>query len=408
MNKKFYLGLSAIAVAGSFVACGDGDVFTKSAEDEAAQFMYIDDGENAASQLHSLMENSMKDCAGDPACSAKTGLVPGGSTTPTSSASTNPGGPTPVPGTQSSSSFVPTLTSSSSLGPVLNPVLSSSDEEEVNVPTGEFKLGTCAPAKTTINKGESTTWSFTLNTGNTGGVTGMDILDATFTWDFGAMGGAATSPATKTSSAVTYLNSGVATTKLTASFKGGLVAETITCAPLQVNGDPITGCKCEPAKDATDFLSDPDVTWSVTGCTTASMPLTYSWDGAAGEATFTKTFTAATPAYAPKLKVGNSDNTVIDVTCGSVKVTEGAEYTITDNQSKVEFPAAGKYNVVIGYACQNKTFYCNGNGGPVGGSVNGVAMTSSWYTTAGLTAADCSGSATVVVEVDGPASCGAQ
>lgn len=404
MNKKFLIGLSAAAVATTFMACGDGDVFELTNADMAIQFTYVEDD----SALVSLRDNAMKDCSGDPACAQKMGssaLNPSNPSKPTSSASEDIPTPGPV-NPLSSSSFMPTLISSSSI--VFNPTSSEEPGEEPNIPTGEFKLGTCAPAKATINKGESTTWSFTLNTGNTGGVTGMDILDATFTWDFGAMGGAATSPATKTSSAVTYMNSGAATTTLKASFKGGLVSETITCAPLQVNGDPITGCKCEPAKDATDFLSEPDVTWTVTGCTTASMPLTYTWDGAAGETSFTKTFTAATPAYAPKLKVGNSDNTVIDVTCGSVKVTEGAEYTITDNQSKVEFPAAGKYNVVIGYACQNKTFYCNGNGGPVGGSVNGVAMTSSWYTTAGLTAADCSGSATVVVEVDGPASCGAQ
>ena len=93
-----------------------------------------------------------------------------------------------------------------------------------------------------------------------------------------------------------------------------------------------------------------------------------------------------------------------------MKVTEGAEYTIKDNTDagKISLPAAGTYNVVIAFACQNKTFFCNGVGAPVGGSVNGTPMAESWYTTASLSAADCSGSATVSVEVTGPATCGAQ
>lgn len=138
--------------------------------------------------------------------------------------------------------------------------------------------------------------------------------------------------------------------------------------------------------------------------------MTYNWNGTDGAETFTNSFTAATASYAPTLKVGNADNTVIDVPCSAVKVTEGAEYTIKNNTDagKISLPGEGTYNVVIAFACQNKTFFCNGVGGPVGGSVNDVPMKSDWYTTAALTDADCTGSASVSVTVTGPATCGAQ
>jgi hypothetical protein len=179
-----------------------------------------------------------------------------------------------------------------------------------------------------------------------------------------------------------------------------------------VNGDPITGCKCAPVgvTGSVNYLETPDVNWAVSGCTSASDITSYTWEGVEGADTFTKTFDAAVASYAPKLKVGNNDNTVVDVTCDAVKVTEGAEYTIksANDEGKITLTAAGTYNVVIGFACQNKTFFCNGVGGPVGGSVNDVPMKTDWYTTASLTAADCSGNATVSLTVTGPATCGAQ
>lgn len=159
MKRNFHLVFYAIVVAGFFVACSDGDVFTKSSEDEKEQF---------------------KDGVGDP------------------------------------------------------------------VPTGQFKLGTCYATVSnkkvsSIEKNSSVVWSFKLNAANKGGVTDVDVLEATFSWNFGPVGApsSATSSGRK-SSAITYAASGTATTSVTASFKGGLIAEIISCAPLQVNESSIT------------------------------------------------------------------------------------------------------------------------------------------------------------------------
>jgi hypothetical protein len=251
------------------------------------------------------------------------------------------------------------------------------------------------------------TWKFTRDPS----VSAQQLMNATFSWK---MDGA--NPATATASGanglsqtVTYATSGTKMASVVVNI--GASPYTVECTPLQVNGEKINGCKCSTEATSIDYtnLATPSASWAVTGCTTgAGLSLAYEWDGALGESTFTKTFTAAAASYAPTLRVANTDNTVIDVTCPAIKVTEGPEYTIKDNTTKVTFPEAGTYNVVIAYACQNKQFYCNGSSGPVGGSVNGVTMTSSWYTTVDLTAADCSGNATVVVEVDGAATCGAQ
>ena len=268
-------------------------------------------------------------------------------------------------------------------------------------------LGMCEPVTTPIDKGTgSTKWRFTPNLN--AGYSAVDFAKATYAWNFGASATPATDATQSTSVAVSYANSGVVTASVTVTIGGA--SETIQCSPLQVNGDPITGCKCTTEATSVDFTVNPDVTWSVTGCTSVSSPLTYNWNEADGGATFTNSFTAATASYAPTLKVGNADNTVIDVPCSAVKVTEGVEYVIKNNTDagKISLPGEGTYNVVIAFACMNRTFFCNGVSGPVGGSVNSTPMKKDWYTVVSLSPEDCSGSAVVSVTVDGPATCGAQ
>ncbi|MBR6832222.1 MAG: hypothetical protein IKM81_02350 [Fibrobacter sp.] len=280
---------------------------------------------------------------------------------------------------------------------------SSSSKVNPVVVTG---LGSCAPVNTSIEKGSSTKWKFSYNLD--AGFSAIDFAKATYVWNFGAGAIPATDDTPSTSALVTYANSGVVTASVTVTIGGA--SETIQCSPLQVNGDPITGCECTTRAASVDFTATPDVTWSVTGCTSASSPLTYNWNGTDGGATFTNSFTAATASYAPTLKVGNADNTVIDVPCSAVKVTEGVEYVIKSNTEagKISLPDEGTYNVVIAFACINRTFFCNGVSGPVGGSVNSTPMKKDWYTVVSLSPEDCSGSAVVSVTVDGPATCGAQ
>ncbi|WP_405338303.1 hypothetical protein [Fibrobacter sp.] len=306
---------------------------------------------------------------------------------------------------KSSSSGVDIASPSSSSVVYIDVDFSSSSKKDELVPiTG---LGMCAPVTTPIDKGSSAKWKFTPNMSS--GYTAIDIAKATYAWNFGAGATPATDATPSTSVAVSYANSGKASASLTVTMSDGST-ETIQCSPLQVNGDPITGCKCTTEATSVDYMTTPDVTWSVTGCTSASTPLTYNWNGTEGGVTFTNSFTAATASYAPTLKVGNADNTVIDVACPAVKVTEGVEYVIKNNTDagKISLPGEGTYNVVIAFACMNRTFFCNGVSGPVGGSVNSTPMKKDWYTVVSLSPEDCSGSAVVSVTVDGPATCGAQ
>ena len=120
-----------------------------------------------------------------------------------------------------------------------------------------------------------------------------------------------------------------------------------------------------------DFTAQPDVTWSVTGCTSASEITSYTWEGTPGEATFTKTFDTAQNGYAPTLKVGNADKTVVDVTCTTVKTTKGSEFTFEKQDTKIALPA-GESSVEFdlpatwhGSTEGNCTFRCDGANQPI-------------------------------------------
>lgn len=402
MNKKFLAGMSFLALAGSFVACGDGEIYTMTPYDDAVKGAYVD----VDIPDSSLMLTAIKDCQNDPVCRERMGAstpLPQSSSGIQSSGSVNPN---PNTGVSSSSIFVPQLQSSSSM-PILNPNPESSSDA-TPVPMGEYKLGTCAPASATIEKGGSVKWVFTANSGNTAGWKPTQFPSKSYAWSF--PGASTTTGTGMAPAAVSYSASGQATATVTVSDESGLISETIACTPLQVNGDPITGCKCSPSTVQTDFTTEPDVTWTVTGCTTASMPLTYTWDGAAGETSFTKTFTSATEAYAPKLKVGNSDNTVVDVTCGSVKATEGAEYKIESTTDKITIPAgtaaiymdlpANWHNTTEGtctLACQTT--------GALTGSVDGETLSGSDYVTANVLIAHTIGGYSMPIELSKESIC---
>ena len=291
-----------------------------------------------------------------------------------------------VDGTSSSAIYIDVDFSSSSK---VNPV----------VVTG---LGSCAPVNTSIEKGSSTKWKFSYNLD--AGFSAIDFAKATYVWNFGAGATPATDATPSTSVAVSYANSGTATASVTVTI--GESSETIQCSPLQVNGDPITGCKCTADAASVDFTATPDVTWSVTGCMSASSPLTYNWNGADGGATFTNSFTAATASYAPTLKVGNSDNTVIDVPCSAVKVTEGAEYVIEESGSRgaIDLPA-GSSVVVLEAEGYSDMVFCNANGS-VNGSVNMEKIYGQYYVSIRMPAGTLVPGARLEFTLDVPATCG--
>ena len=218
-----------------------------------------------------------------------------------------------------SSSSITVIKSSSSITIINNPVPESSSEAEIVMVTG---LGSCAPVSTPINKGSSVKWKFSGNL--SAGYKAIDFAKATFAWSF--PGGSPSADAIpSTSAAITFPTSGTANATLTLTMQDGK-SEVIQCSPLQVNGDPITGCMCAPVgvTGSVDFTAQPDVSWAVTGCTSASEIISYTWDGVEGtENTYTKTFVAAQSGYAPTLKIENSDKTLIEVTCPAVAATAG-------------------------------------------------------------------------------------
>ena len=275
----------------------------------------------------------------------------------------------------------------------------SSAEEEIVPVTG---LGMCGPVTSPIEKGSSVKWKFTPNMN--AGYTAVSFVKATYAWSFGAGATPATDATSNTSAAVSYANSGTATASVTVTIDGA--SETIQCEPLQVNGDPITGCMCITDESVVDFTATPDVTWSVSGCTSASTPLSYNWNGSDGTEIFTYSFTAATASYAPKLKVGNADNTVIDVACPAVKATEGVEYVIKESSSSgaISLPA-GTSVVLLGTDALNNSVFCNTNG-PVNGTVNSVDFSGNYYTTVKFPAGTIVPGARLVFVLDTPATCG--
>ena len=271
--------------------------------------------------------------------------------------------------------------------------------------------GTCAPTKSVVEQGETVVWKYTVG----GNVKAVDLLEANFKWS--TPGGTPESFESKgtvsVSDAVVYETSGPHTAKLVLSTS----KETynIDCDPVQVNGAQITGCKCSTEAGSVDFTATPDVTWSVSGCTSgAGLELSYEWDGVVGADSYTKTFTAATKAYAPKLIVKNSDNTMIEVACPSVKITEGPEFEIrtTQRAGEVKLPE-GTSRVVLDTDAYNNTVFCNVSrvdspSGELEGTVNKVAIKGHDYIAVAMPAGELVKGAVLEFILNVPATCGVQ
>ncbi len=271
--------------------------------------------------------------------------------------------------------------------------------------------GTCAPTKSVVEQGETVVWKYTVGEN----VKAADLLDAIFKWS--TPGGTPESFESKgtvsVSDAVVYETSGLHTAKLVLSTS----KETfnINCDPVQVNGAQITGCKCSTEAGSVDFTATPDVTWSVSGCSTGTgLELSYEWDGAAGADTYTKTFSAATKAYAPKLIVKNSDNTMIEVACPSVKITEGPEFEIKASQGSgaIQLPK-GTSRVVLNTEAYTNTVFCtvrreDSPTGALNGEINMTAIKGNDYVAVRMPAGELDKGAVLMFTLDVPATCGVQ
>ena len=245
-------------------------------------------------------------------------------------------------------------------------------------------------------------------------VEATQLLRASFSWTFdgGTPATAQVTGANGFSQKVQYPISGDHSASLVVSM--GASTYNLTCSPVHVNGDPITGCKCSTLAASVDYTSTPDVTWRVTGCVSASVPLTYKWNGADGTDNYTQTFIAAMDSYAPVLEVGNADNTVIDVTCAAVKVTDGPEYEIvaTGNAGAIKLPA-GTSTVALKVDAPNSSVFClvareDSPSGALKGSVNNVAINGADYIPVSMPAGTLVNGATLEFDIDVPATCGVQ
>ena len=302
----------------------------------------------------------------------------------------------------SSSSSVPSLPPiSSSSVPSLPPISSSS--------VYSMTASTCGPDKSVVEKDEEVTWRF--NNDLTEFPNSL-MLNANFNWTTpdGDPPSATIRGYKGVTHKVSYATSGKHSAILHIDANG--TSYDLTCLPAHMNGDPITGCKCATAAASVDYTSTPDVAWSVTGCTTASVPLTYNWDGVDGGVTFIKSFCAPTASYAPVLKVGNTDNTVIEVTCPAVKVTDGPSYEIVaiQNAGAIKLPA-GTSTVALKVDAYNNTVFCNVSrddspSGALNGTVNGTTIKGNDYILVPMPAGTLVNGATLEFNIDEPATCG--
>ncbi|MBR4785752.1 MAG: PKD domain-containing protein [Fibrobacter sp.] len=323
MNKKLLISLSSVAIAAGFWACGDGVVENMSGDDEllSAVFGTLD--------FTNQIAHAKDTCAKVAACENEMAVAIGkavelsSSEVATSSETVPQSSVTQVSSSIFKFSSIASPSYSSSSSTVAPPPSSSSIAAPI---TG---LGACGPTTGTVDLNAPATWSFTASEELKKDMN--NLMSIKYAWSF--PGGTPESSTDKTPK-VTYSTSGqkTATVKVTLNSGSGEV----TCSPLNVNGAKITGCECTTAAPSVDFTSDPNVTWTVTGCKSTVTPLIYEWDGGApgSEASYTKTFTAAQNGYAPTLKVSHADNTIISVQCPAVKTTAGPEYqlTVTGNQ----------------------------------------------------------------------------
>jgi len=323
MNKKLLIGLSSMALVAGFWACGEGsvEVIEEQSDDEMIQALLSTGNMNFGA---SDIKKAKDACMNDIACFNEMTKAQGAAIVESSSEEASSSS-TVLSSTVASSSSdgfkfssigpIGDLSSSSEIAP---PPQSSSSEDKPL--TG---LGDCGPASETVELNEETTWKFSMGP-SFGGISA--ITSAQFEWTF--EGG---TPATSTvarsvnSGKVSYSKSGVKTATVKVSL-GSTGSETITCSKsLQVNGIPITGCKCVGTNTEPDVSKGESASWALTGCTsTGANIISYTWKGATGEGTEA---TAPVTTKGDEVKnvsvsIANDDNTVVTATCPDAKAID--------------------------------------------------------------------------------------
>lgn len=318
MNKKLITVVSSLGVAATFWACGSGNINEFDQNDEITQFNY-----NTDDARISLRDSAYAHCFFDEGCRLQYGVAsPSGGDMSSSEVVVSSSSVQGVDQSQlsrSSSSFTlgqGTRPSSSSQNLIVDFESSSSSVIDAGV------IGTCAPKSATINQGETTTFSFVKNTNST--VDANTLYKAKYTWNYGEAGDALATPTGNekaTSAAVGYATSGKKQVSLSIAY--GNQVSNIDCAPLQVNGAAITGCKCAPVSESVDVAEGGLAAWGVSGCKTTANITGYEWAGAEvseeNPATATFVFEDKNITLAPKVRVSNDDNTIQEFECDAVK-----------------------------------------------------------------------------------------
>ena len=330
MNKKLVLGIFVAFSAGAFWACGSGDVVESDDNLEGLAVALLD-------QIGDVeVAKAISSCTEDPQCAAEMGNAPS-LAVQSSSSSSKPASSSATPkssGTMSSSglnlSFGPVghKSSSSNTPPPSSTTIESSSS--IVVPAGQYGYCTPSPKKVDLNK--EVVWTFNWDT-KTSGVGTSDILAATYSWD---IPNGTTATGTAKAVSTTYAVSGPKTASVTVSTPSH-GAQTIACAEgVNVNGSPITGCKCESTNIEPDVSTGEVAKWTASGCTTGTgFTLTYAWTGATPDATGL----VATAPVAEKgdevkgvvLTVANDDNTVVNIPCADAKAQDKTkpDYVLT-------------------------------------------------------------------------------
>jgi hypothetical protein len=382
MKYKLVLGcLGVFFIMSVIVACGEGAIDPFSTDDTVAQL----------STASLDVGKSINACLADPVCREKYESTE----TPPSSAQ--------IPLSSSSSSSIPVVPGlSSSLivlssGGVIPPFPTSSSSLVVIVSSQSSGgiSGTCAPDPAIAELGQQVTWTFT----KAASVPVTDVVAASFDWTFAAaseptFSGQGALGMTKT---VSYSKSGSHATTL--SINGDAP---MTCAPVQVNGAPITGCECTVDNPSPDVAAGGVATWSVTGCLTTANISGYAWAGspAVPTTTFAHTFTAKGEVFTPTLSVYNDDNTVQPVTCPAATAIDATlpdyEMTASGNTAGITFEGNVDATIVMNlpetwhgetagtcsFACQVNRGSDGSGSGAISGTVDKVAITGSDYVTA--------------------------
>ncbi|WP_458450800.1 hypothetical protein [Fibrobacter sp.] len=207
-------------------------------------------------------------------------------------------------------------------------------------------FGTCSATQSVAELGASVTWGFEWAEPKPAANV---MLSATFAWSF--EGG---SPAVgeKRTATTSYATSGVKTASVTVNAGG--TTQTVTCS-VNVNGSPITGCKCIGTNLTPDVSQGEQASWTISGCTSAANITSYTWTGATADGSGLSA-TAPVSAKGDKVTgvsftVANDDNTKVTVACEDAKAVDSSSPDYVFEISGDQLPS--QELVVPSGACMN-------------------------------------------------------